>query len=427
MSKLFLCHSSTDKEFVRKLVDDLNKRSVGVWVDEREILVGDPIRQKIEDGLKTADYLGVVLSPASVQSEWVKKELDAKLIEEIEAKRVMVLPILLKNCEIPPLLKGKLYADFRSDYDTGFTSLIARFQQIDRETEVNRKVLQRLAGDAVSRVDPHQLMTLAVSAREFDGVEELISVHDAGHPGCQAIPQVRAALDVAKYETGPTPESWARAISGAVKLVKSNPVPQHFQILENLCGRAPEDRGCVPTTMDLLAAAMDEMAGTKMQPPAVIAALLIQATHRLSLDDREIIKIVSAAHEIMRTFDRQELRPILSRLLHASTHLVAKLPESRDSKNLLRQIYVAARIKVDRSQEYSDAFLHLAWAGALLGNRHEAAEWLDAYQFTVPTPVFMEKIRRHKPLEEIQPMAQGPNRKQHGKQRAKKHKHVRNH
>lgn len=142
MSKLFICHSNTDKPFVRRLADDLTRHKLSVWVDEREILVGDPIRKKIEEGLEASDYLGLVLSPASVQSEWVQKELDAKLIEEIESKRVVVLPILLSNCQIPALLRGKLYADFRSDYGTGLETLLARFRHNDRELEVKRRVLQ---------------------------------------------------------------------------------------------------------------------------------------------------------------------------------------------------------------------------------------------------------------------------------------------
>jgi hypothetical protein len=124
---IFLCHSSADKEFVRRLAIDLRANSVNVWVDEREIQVGDRIREKIEQGLQQSDYLAIVLSPASVTSPWVQRELDAKMFEEIEQKQVKVLPLLLKDCEIPPLLRMVRYADFRGSYEDGLRGLLQRF------------------------------------------------------------------------------------------------------------------------------------------------------------------------------------------------------------------------------------------------------------------------------------------------------------
>ena len=75
--------------------------------------VGDSLIEKIRHGIKHASYLGVVLSPDSVESEWVKREVEIALNEEIGGRRVKVLPILAKTCEVPGFLKGKLYADIR--------------------------------------------------------------------------------------------------------------------------------------------------------------------------------------------------------------------------------------------------------------------------------------------------------------------------
>src|SRR5260370_41665226 len=124
---------------------------------------------------------------------------------------------------MPQLIKGKHFADFRSDYDAGLDTLLARFRQNDRETEVKRKVLQKLAGEDVVRVDPHQLMGLAVASRQLDAAEELISVHNAAHPNCPAIPQVRAAIDIFRHEVSKTSDNWTRAVQAAVELIKLNP------------------------------------------------------------------------------------------------------------------------------------------------------------------------------------------------------------
>ncbi|MFH0794009.1 MAG: toll/interleukin-1 receptor domain-containing protein [bacterium] len=128
-ARVFISHSSRDKEFVRKLVGELEKQSLNVWFDEREIKVGDSIVGKISDGLKDSDYLVVVLSKASVASPWVREELNAALMEDISNKGCAVLPVLIEDCEIPPLLKPRLYADFRKDFDSGLRKLLDVLEQ----------------------------------------------------------------------------------------------------------------------------------------------------------------------------------------------------------------------------------------------------------------------------------------------------------
>lgn len=112
---IFLSHNSKDKPFARRLASELERSGARVWIDEAEILVGDSLIRKIEDGISSTDYLGVVLSPNSVNSPWVQREVETALTKEICGKRVFVLPFLYQDCEIPPFLSGKAYADFRTD------------------------------------------------------------------------------------------------------------------------------------------------------------------------------------------------------------------------------------------------------------------------------------------------------------------------
>src|SRR6266581_9347342 len=95
--------TNKDKSFVYRLKSALNKRGVNdVWVDEAEIMVGDSLIKKIEEAITKARYFGVVLSPRSVRSRWVKKELEIAMNMEIRSDSVIVLPLLLENCEIRP-------------------------------------------------------------------------------------------------------------------------------------------------------------------------------------------------------------------------------------------------------------------------------------------------------------------------------------
>jgi len=127
--KVFLCHSSKDKGFVRRLAQDLEGRGVRVWFDEWEMKVGDSLADRIQEGIEHSSYLAVVLSPNSVKSGWVKRELNAALAKELKKQDVFILPILYKDCEIPLFLQDKIYADFRQNYTKGLRELMRRFEE----------------------------------------------------------------------------------------------------------------------------------------------------------------------------------------------------------------------------------------------------------------------------------------------------------
>lgn len=123
MVSIFLCHSSKDKPFVEKLANNLQQIGIKVWFDKYEIKVGESITRKINEGLKSHEYLGIILSPDSVNSEWVWGELGPKWYKQTTMKKIIVLPILYRDCTIPEILKDRKYADFRKDFNRGFEEL----------------------------------------------------------------------------------------------------------------------------------------------------------------------------------------------------------------------------------------------------------------------------------------------------------------
>lgn len=120
---VFISYSHDDLTFVSKLAAQLVASRVHIWFDRVELKVGDRLMDRIQSAITEADFLAIVLSKNSIQSEWCKRELGGALMRELEEKRVVVLPLLIEDCEIPVFLKEKLYADFRKDFDTGFDAL----------------------------------------------------------------------------------------------------------------------------------------------------------------------------------------------------------------------------------------------------------------------------------------------------------------
>src|SRR5262245_29013023 len=139
-NSIFICHSSIDKTFVEKLAEDLLDNGIDVWFDKWEIKVGDSLILKINSGILESSRMGVVLSPNSIKSQWVQKELSAGLIKEIQKKQVVVLPILMEPCTLPPLLSDKKYADFTNDYQNGLSELLKAFYPSKKSSqEIKRK------------------------------------------------------------------------------------------------------------------------------------------------------------------------------------------------------------------------------------------------------------------------------------------------
>lgn len=128
MASIFLSHSHADKPFARRLAADLIRHGVRVWIDEAEIEVGDSLIAKIRAGLDEMDYVGAILSPDAVHSQWVQEELDVAMNQQIGARRVKVLPLVCRRCDIPGFLVGKLYLDMSTaeQYDANLPRLLRR-------------------------------------------------------------------------------------------------------------------------------------------------------------------------------------------------------------------------------------------------------------------------------------------------------------
>jgi len=132
---IFISYSHADKAFVDKLAANLIKHDGHVWVDTWELNVGDSILNRVQEAIQASSALLIVLSKASVASEWCRKELNAGLMRELDEKRVVVLPVLVEDCEILVFLREKMYADFREEFKSGLKALVdavARVTEIDQ-------------------------------------------------------------------------------------------------------------------------------------------------------------------------------------------------------------------------------------------------------------------------------------------------------
>ncbi len=128
---IFLSYSRKDKAFARKLAKDLENAGHTVWWDLTNIDGGDRWAREIQDGINQSEILAVVVSPNSINSEWVEKEFI------FASKRGMkIVPLLYEHCELPIWLLNLQYVDIVGmNYERNFKQVLESFERYGRRTE----------------------------------------------------------------------------------------------------------------------------------------------------------------------------------------------------------------------------------------------------------------------------------------------------
>lgn len=95
----FVSYSHNDEEFAKRLYSRLRDENLRVWFAPEDIKAGKKIHDQIKEAIRYHDKLIVVLSEASMASEWVITEIYHARQREIEEKRQILFPIRLVDFE----------------------------------------------------------------------------------------------------------------------------------------------------------------------------------------------------------------------------------------------------------------------------------------------------------------------------------------
>ncbi|HYW06378.1 MAG TPA: toll/interleukin-1 receptor domain-containing protein [Longimicrobium sp.] len=124
-SELFLSHSSGDHDFVERLGSTLRSHGLPVWYSSTSIVGARQWHDEIGAALGRCDWFIVVLSPRSVESMWVQRELIYALRQNRFQKRIV--PVLLEPCDFEQLswvLPSLQIIDFTADAAEGYRNLL---------------------------------------------------------------------------------------------------------------------------------------------------------------------------------------------------------------------------------------------------------------------------------------------------------------
>ncbi len=96
MPDIFLSYSRKDSEHALRLAEQLRAGGIEVWIDQRGITGAEQWATEIVEGIRACSTFILLLSPNSIASENVLRELS--LASE---KRKRVLPVVIEPIVLP--------------------------------------------------------------------------------------------------------------------------------------------------------------------------------------------------------------------------------------------------------------------------------------------------------------------------------------
>ncbi len=180
---IFLSHSGTDKPLVEEIAFELVNEGINVWLDKWEMENGDFITQKILTGINDSDFVVIFLSPESLESKWVKKELEKAIEKELEIGRKFLLLVKLRPCILPEEIEGRVYLNFSASFTLSTNQLVKLLKAKTEDTPVPEKPLIPIRINNIIHVDTHSLIRLFTRINDsvvHNGIskEQLLIIHD---------------------------------------------------------------------------------------------------------------------------------------------------------------------------------------------------------------------------------------------------------
>jgi TIR domain/Pentapeptide repeats (8 copies) len=93
----FISYSSRDQLFADRLHADLQDKGVRCWFAPHDLPIGAKTWDAIDEAIRLRDKLLLIVSKASIASEWVEDEVNKAYAEERSRKEVVLLPVRIDN------------------------------------------------------------------------------------------------------------------------------------------------------------------------------------------------------------------------------------------------------------------------------------------------------------------------------------------
>ncbi len=125
--QVFISYDHADTRFAHQLAEDLRRSGIKVWIAPDSIQPGESWVEAINRGLQESTHMVTVITPAAIESEWVKMETNVAIALERKG-RLRVIPLDVKPCDPPPLWTNYQMIPFKSSYEEGLNQLATNLE-----------------------------------------------------------------------------------------------------------------------------------------------------------------------------------------------------------------------------------------------------------------------------------------------------------
>ena len=114
---VFFSYESSDLEWVKETVSKLESPEYGFKcsIHERDFHAGKRIIENITDHIRSSEKTVLVLSPDFLQSRWCHFEVELGVVMSMEESKLLVVPVMIRQCQIPDSIKTLTYIDATGD------------------------------------------------------------------------------------------------------------------------------------------------------------------------------------------------------------------------------------------------------------------------------------------------------------------------
>lgn len=103
---IFVSYAHEDAGLAHAFATALEAEGARVWLDQGELLIGDSLIERISEAIAEFDFVAALVSTASVESNWCRKEIALAMSKQLRrgARRVTVLPLRVGHVTMPASL-----------------------------------------------------------------------------------------------------------------------------------------------------------------------------------------------------------------------------------------------------------------------------------------------------------------------------------
>jgi len=168
-ARIFLGYSTADESFAREIQRALVKANVRVAVQPFELSHGDSISDSISKAITTSEFVILLISPDSLRSDWMMREVESLTSREWQQRAITVIPVKIRPCVVPKYLSEWHVIDLSRSFERGLDRLV-NVMRIAPNIDISR----------LGEAEFERLVYELLRAYGFRKIKHSFSAHDRG-------------------------------------------------------------------------------------------------------------------------------------------------------------------------------------------------------------------------------------------------------